>query len=151
MNIRKTLSLFCGFWDDPKSRGFMDTKNLFFITFVVIILLLNLFPIIIAQDTGEPDGRGDYLILGLELEKVLNLINGIISLILFIVTFISYKRDGRKRLLYVSIAFLLFSIKGFLASSELFISDITWIDPVSIILESLVLLFFFFGVVKKGG
>jgi len=128
----------------------MDTRNLFLITFIVV-LLLNILPAIIAQDAVDQDGKGDYLILGFELEKVLNLINGIISLILFIVTFISYKRDGRTRLLYVSLAFLAFSIKGFLASSELFISDITWVDPVSIILEFIVLMFFFFGVVKREG
>jgi len=123
----------------------MKIKNPFLISFIFIIILTFL-PVIIAADIKEEDK----MLLGFELDKLLSFVNGIIALLLFIITFISYKRDGRSRLLFISIAFLIFSIKSFLISSELFNFSIIWIDPVSIILELLVLLFFFYGVIKKG-
>ena len=112
----------------------------------IFIIILTFLPVIIAADIKEEDK----MLLGFELDKLLSFVNGIIALLLFIITFISYKRDGRSRLLFISIAFLIFSIKSFLISSELFNFSIIWIDPVSIILELLVLLFFFYGVIKKG-
>lgn len=114
--------------------------------FTLIAFIFFLFvPFVIAQ---ESEG-GDIELLGLELEKLLYLINGLIALILFVVAFMAYKRDGRKRLLFVSIAFLLLAVKGFLLSSELFIFDIGIIDPIAVILEFLAILSFFFGVLKK--
>ncbi len=125
----------------------MKIKNPLLISFIFIIIIFTFLPSIIAADIKEEDK----MFLGLELDKLLSFINGIIALLLFIITFISYKRDGRSRLLYISVAFLIFSIKSFLVSSELFNFNIIWIDPLSIILELLVLLFFFYGVIKKGG
>lgn len=113
--------------------------------FTILILISLLTPIVNAAK----DNDGDIEILGLELEKLLSLINGLLAIILFIVAITAYRRDGRKRLLYVSIAFLLFAIKGFLVSSELFIPEIELIDPIVTILESAIILSFFFGVLKK--
>ena len=120
--------------------------SLIIITFLVIHLI---YPLI--SSANEIEETGDYILAGLELEKVLSFVNGVIALTLFALAFISYKRDGRKRLLYVSIAFALFSLKGFLLSSEIFFPDVEWIDPSLIILEFLVLVLFFFGVLRKGG
>ena len=110
----------------------------------LILIFTSILPNAIAQED-----EGDILFLGVELELLLSLISGILATILFIVAFAAYKRDGRKRLLFVSIAFILFAIKGFLISSALFIPEIEFFSPLSIILEFAIILSFFFGVVKK--
>ncbi len=125
----------------------MKKNNLVAASGILALILITALPVVVAQ-TEE---AGDYLILGLELEKLLSLLNGIIALILCIIAFIAYRNDGRSRFLYVGVAFLIFSIKSFLVSSEIFFSGLDWIDPLSIVLEFLVILAFFFGVVKKGG
>jgi hypothetical protein len=122
----------------------MKTINLFTLILISILLVSMSFPLITAQVVEE-----EIEIFGLELEKVLTLMNAWLSLFLFIVAFIAYRRDGRKRLFYVSLAFLLFAIKSFLISSELFIPEIPYIDPIAVILEFGVLLSFFYGVLKK--
>ncbi len=111
---------------------------------IIFILFLSLIPIVIAQED-----EGDITIYGIELELILSLISGILAIILFIITFAAYKRDGRKRLLFVSIAFLLFAVRGFLVSSALVIPEIEWFDPLAVLLEFAIIVSFFLGVVKK--
>lgn len=129
----------------------METQNKYLITGIMIIILSALLPVVIAQNGIEEENIMDYPIFGFELEKLLSLLNGIIGLTLSIITFIAYKTDGRIRFLYVSIAFLIFSTKSFLISSEIFFSGLDWRDPLSIVLEFFVLAAFFYGVIKKGG
>ena len=112
---------------------------------LLVLILISLIPIAIAEDEDIKDIK----LLGLELEKLISLVNGLLSTILFVVALIAYKRDGRKRILFVSIAFLLFAIKNFLVASELFIPEIELIDPLATILEFAIILTFFFGVLKK--
>lgn len=102
-------------------------------------------PFIVGQEIVE---GGDYIFIGFELEKLLGLVNGVIALFLFFVAYLAYRRDERKRLLYVSLAFLIFSVKGFMLASQNFF-DIDFVDPMLPVLEFFVLLFFFFGVLKK--
>ena len=118
----------------------MKLKNFALFTLAIISFL----PIAIAQETG-----GELMLLGLELEKLLSFVIGLLAIILFFITIIAYKRDGRKRLLFVSMAFLLFAVKGFLASSELFIPEFSFIDPIAVLLEFIIILCFFFGILKK--
>ena len=110
-----------------------------------IILFVLLFSYFVYAETDA----GDIKLFGLELEKLLSLFNGLLSTFLFIIALVAYKRDGRTKLLYVSVAFLLFAVKSFLVSSELFIPEIEYLGPIAIILEVFVLLSFFFGVLKK--
>ncbi len=117
-------------------------KTMFAIS--VLLILFSSIPLTISQSED-----GNYLIKGFELEKLVALLNAWISIFLFVLAFLAYKRDGRKRLLYVSIAFLLFAIKSFLISSELFFPEVEWFDPLSTLLELGVLLSFFYGVLKK--
>jgi hypothetical protein len=123
----------------------MKTKNLISI---FIILALIIAPALVSAQ--EDISEGDIEFLGIELELLISLITGIIALVLFFITFLAYQRDGRKRFLYVSLAFLIFAIKSFLIFLEVFI-EIEWIDPLAIFLELIVILLFFFGVVRKGG
>ena len=92
---------------------------------------------------------GDIAIGGIELDKLLNLGTAILATILCILTIIAYRRKNSKRLLYVGIAFLIFAIKGFLMSVEIFLGDLKWIDPVANVLDFAMLLSFFLGIIKK--
>jgi hypothetical protein len=121
----------------------MKIQQILFASVLLTLLFSSLLPSAFAQE--EDDVR----VRGLELEKLISMINGWISLSLFILAFIAYRRDGRKRLLYVGVAFLLFAVKSFLVSLELFGIELIWIDPVSTILEFAVLLSFFYGVLRK--
>src|SRR3989344_543349 len=114
-----------------------------------IITLTSLLSHLLPFSAAAEDTTADIEFLGLELDKIIILLTAWLATFLFVVTFIAYKRDGRKRLLYVSLAFLLFAIKSFLVSSELFIPEIKWIEPISTVLEFAALLVFFYGVLKK--
>ena len=117
----------------------MKQKNISLIFFSFLFLI----PIALAQDLeNSPE------LFGVEMELLLSLVNILVSLILFIITFLAFRRDGRNRLLYVSIAFLIFAVKSFLVSLELFV-EIGFIDPIAVVLESLALMSFFIGVFKK--
>lgn len=108
-----------------------------------ILILFLLAPAILAAENEDPS------IFGLEIEELLSFMNSIIALTLFIITFIAYRRDGRKRIFYVCLAFLIFAIKSFIDSLELFGLDIEVLGSIAVVLEFLVLLIFFFGVLKK--
>src|SRR3989344_6949103 len=105
---------------------------------IFFLLIAFLTPVVSA---AEDDGNIE--LFGFELEKLLSLATGLLATVLFITAFIAYKRDGKKRLLYVSIAFLLFALKGFLVSSELFIPVSDIIDSIAVILEFAAILTFF--------
>ena len=107
----------------------MKQKNLYFIGILMIFMLVFTSVVNAAEEDMEIE------VFGFELEKLLSLLSGILALILFAIAFIAYNRDGRKRLLFVSVAFLLFAVKSFLVSAELFIPEIPLIDPIAIILE----------------
>ena len=113
--------------------------------FILLLIITSFISITVSAAESDKDIK----IFNLELEKMVSLLNAWIALFLFILAFIAYKRDKRKRLLYVGIAFLLFSIKSFLLSSELIFPEIPWRDPIATALEFLVLLSFFFGVLRR--
>lgn len=85
----------------------------------------------------------------IELDKVITIGSSLLATALFLISFIAYKRDGRKRLLYVTIAFFLFALKGFLSASDLFFPERDWVDPVVSFFDFAILLSFFFGILKK--
>ena len=111
-------------------------------TLGLIVLILLAIPAI-AQE-GE-----DVIVGGFELEKLMNLGSAILAVSLLILTAIAYTRTENKRLLYVSAAFLLFAIKGFLTSLEIWFGDLGWVDPIASFLDFGILLSFFFGILRK--
>lgn len=114
--------------------------------------LVLLFGILLVGFTGlvsADEEVEDLEIFGLDLEEVLILINAWLALFLFLVTWIAYRRDGRKRFVYISLGFFLFAVKSFMVSSELFFSEISWFDPVAVVLEFGALLSFFYGVLRR--
>ena len=120
-------------------------KNKYFLLSMLAMLALGVALPALA-DNGEDS---DITFFGLELEKLISLANSILALVLFIITFISYRRNHYPRLLYVSIAFALFSIKSFLVSLELFMPELSWADPVATVLDFAILLIFFIGLLRK--
>ena len=87
---------------------------------------------------------------GIELDNLITLTSSVLSIILFALTYMAYKRSRKNKLVYIAIAFLLFSIKGFLISSDIFFQNKgSWVDPVANLLDFVILLSFFFGMIKK--
>ena len=119
----------------------MKSKILFCIVFAIMLIQLSSFVLAVEGDDLE--------IFGLEVEKLLNFGSGLLATGLFIATSFAYKRTRNKRLIYVSMAFLLFAVNGFLTSHELFFQEWSWVDPVASALNFAILLSFFFGIIKK--
>jgi len=110
---------------------------------LIAMLLLSAIPVF-AQEEND-----DWQIFGIEGEKLFNLGSGILSTILFALTFIAYKRTKQSRLLYVSSAFFLFAVKGYLGAYELFFEELPLVDPIAAVLNFAILLCFFWGIMKK--
>lgn len=113
--------------------------------FICLIFLLLPFRIF-AEEYDETE---DIEIFGLELEKLLNLGSGILAAVLFILTFFAFLRTKNNRLKYISIAFLIFAFKGLITSAELFSGEWLWVDPTASLLDFVILLTFFFGIMKR--
>lgn len=111
---------------------------------IILLILLIVFSVNVIAEDSE-----DIKLFNLELEKVLNFVSGIIAAILFFITTIAYSRSHNQRLKYISFAFAIFAIKGFLVSHELFFNEWSWVDPTASLLDFFILLLFFIGVVKK--
>jgi len=118
-------------------------KKLFGIIVLLLIIQLPLF--VFAQE----DGLEDLEIFGLEVEKLLNLGSGVLAAVLFIFTILAFKRTKRDKLIYISIAFLLFSVKSLMMGLEIFIDEIPGVDPITAFLDFVILLSFFVGVIKR--
>src|SRR4030095_2246375 len=112
-------------------------------------MLTGLFLILFFSLSSAFDLTADVIVYGFELDKVLNLLSGVLSLGLFILTVMAYQRTRSRRLLFVSLAFLLFAAKGFLTSSELFFGDWGLVDSVASIMDFAILLSFFAGIIGK--
>ena len=97
---------------------------------------------------AQGDEDQDISVDGLELEKILNLGSGVMAARLFFLTRAAYARTRNRRLHYVSLAFVFFAFKGFLTSSELFFTELSWVDPTASVLDFAILLIFFFGIIK---
>ena len=116
----------------------------------ILIIFLNLLVLsVLFSEFVVAEEEEDIMLLGFELEKIVALFSGLLALILFIVTFFAYRRDGRDRMLYVSIAFLLFAVKSFLISSELIFPEVGLISLIAVFLDFVILLSFFYGILKK--
>jgi hypothetical protein len=74
------------------------------------------------------------------------------SLILFVISAVTYKRVGRRRLLLVSLAFAMFFVKGLLLTLGLFVESIGDVFDSSMLVTMLdfaIMVFLYLSVVKK--
>lgn len=123
-------------------------KNSVLFSSVLAALALGLLSAFLVPTLASEED-GDAMLFGLELEKLLGLVNGFLALALFFVTFASFRRENRERLLYVSLAFLMFAARNFLVSSELFVEELPFLGPASTVLDFAVMLAFFYGILKR--
>ena len=113
---------------------------------MLVLMLLAQLPLPAIAHEAEDE---EFEVLGLEAEKLLSFGSAHLALALGILALVAYARTKRIRMLFVALAFILFSAKLFLVSSELFIKEIAWVDPVQAFLDFIILLSFFYGVIKK--
>lgn len=127
----------------------MKQKNLYNLLGMLFLVLIISSTFVLAVEEKKENEKQAF---GIGIDELITFGSSLLAITLFFLAFIAYKRDGRKRLLYVSIAFLLFAIKGFLISSDIFFPEkIGWVDPTANFLDFAILLSFFFGLLKKGG
>lgn len=125
----------------------MKKTNFIFILFLVLILSTVVVSAAENKDVKENDLTTSS---GIEIDNIVTLVASIMALTLFGLTYASYKRDGRKRLLYVAIAFLLFAVKGIMLTSDIFYPQKAgWVDLTASLLDFGILLSFFIGLLKK--
>ena len=115
------------------------------ITKIIGLLLM----VLMLSTTAFAEDHEDEGLIEAYGEEVLNLGSGILATVLFVLTFMAYKRTNRSRLLYISLAFLLFAVKGYLSGAELFFGEWLWVDSTTGILDFAILLSFFRGIMKK--
>ena len=116
---------------------------------IVRMSLLLSMMVFLSATVFAGEENDDLSVFGLEVEKLLNLGTGLLALGVLVPTVLAYRRTENKRLLFVSIAFLLFAVRALVTAHELILDEIPWIDPVASALNFAIILFFFLGVLKK--
>lgn len=145
-------------------------KNILLILFLTIIVSVTFVPSLVhaqinttnnseVKESNNSDSELDVVSIGkesilitdegVEFDNYITFVSGLLSLALFILVLISFLRTGNKRLIFVSIAFIVFSIKSFLMTIDLFTIKPWWIDIVAAILDFVILMSFFFGILKR--
>jgi hydrogenase/urease accessory protein HupE len=123
-------------------------KNKVYAILAVLFVLVIMSSLVLAAE--EPGNENASQAFRIGIDELITLGSSILAITLFAITAIAYKRDRRKKLLYVTIAFLLFAVKGFLIASDIFFPNKTgWVDPIANFLDFGILLSFFFGIIKK--
>lgn len=112
--------------------------------FIVIALMLSSSPAFAYEDE-------DLMICpGIEAEDLIIFCTSILAFALFFITAMAYKRDRRRKFIYVTIAFFLFAVKGFLDISEIiFLEESIWLDLTVSLLDFAILASFFLGILEK--
>lgn len=84
------------------------------------------------------------------IEETLSAFITVLSLVLTIISFLSYRKKGMKKLLFIAVAFFLFFVQGLVLSAALFIESVK--DNLLLyvcILNTGILLILYLSVVKK--
>lgn len=126
----------------------LKKTNILAVLFIFVLVLILFYKPVLAVEQNQENDLTVYS--GIELDNVITLLGSILSIILFSLTLFAYKRSERNKLIYIALAFLLFAIKGFLISSDIFFPNKGyWVDPVANFLDFAILISFFFGMIKK--
>ncbi len=127
-------------------------KNNKLFIFLFIALILSSFFVLAVEQKDTLNNEENELVTssGIEIDNLVTFVASIMALVLFGLVYAAYKRDGRKRLLYVAAAFLLFAIKGIMMTSDIFYPQKAgWVDLGASLLDFGILLSFFIGILKK--
>ena len=83
--------------------------------------------------------------------QMIELFSSLLALILFIISFIAYMREHRKKLFLVSAAFFFYSIMKFLDAASAFFPGIGFdLEIAGSLLDFVVLTFFLLSMISKG-
>ncbi len=89
-------------------------------------------------------------IQGIDVTNIVLVGSTLLALVLSVISLLAYRRDGRKKLLFVTIAFGLFALKGvLLLVSDWILLRQPYLDVLASLLDFAVLLSFFVGMLKK--
>ena len=125
----------------------MEKKCIIFVGIIISLVLAGSFILI---DTHRLDGEGGTILgSGIGIDTLITIATSILAVILFVISAIAYKKDKRTRLLFVTGAFFLFAVKGFLIVADEFSPQTGWPEPVAHLLDFGILILFFSGLAKK--
>lgn len=124
----------------------MKDKNILLVGIIISLLFLSSFALLGKNKLDFEEG-----IYGSEIgiDTLISIATSILAVFLFLISAIAYKNDKRKRLLFVTGAFFLFSVKGFLIVADEFFPQTGWPEPLAHLLDFGILILFFSGLVKK--
>lgn len=118
---------------------------------LVLIILVCFLSLVACRAVSAAEVMDVSTIRGWDITDIIVIFSTALALVLGTVSFIAYRRDGRTKVLFVTLAFLIFTLKGvFIISGDLFIRRF---DPFLDIIESLldfgILACLFFGMTMK--
>lgn len=87
----------------------------------------------------------------LDLDQIFNITSSLLALILFSISFLSYLREKRKKVLFLSAAFFIYAVMNFLNSADFFYPKAgEYIEAWGSLLNFFVLGFLFLSFITKG-
>lgn len=124
----------------------MENKYILFGWIIISLVLVGSFTLLDINKLIEDEAIIGF---GITIDTLITIATSILAVILFVISAIAYKKDKRKRLLFVTGAFFLFAVKGFLIVADEFSPQTGWPEPVAHMLDFGILILFFSGLVKK--
>jgi uncharacterized membrane protein YGL010W len=125
----------------------MENKNILFVGIIISLVFLSSFALLEKNKLDFKEGT--YFGSEIGIDTLITIATSILAVILFLISAIAYKTDKRMRLLFVTGAFFLFSVKGFLIVVDEFFPQTGWPEPLAHLLDFGILILFFSGLVKK--
>ena len=125
----------------------MKDKNILLVGIIISLVFLSSFALLGKNNLDCEEGIEIGSVIGID--TLISIATSILAVFLFIISAIAYKNDKRKRLLFVTGAFFLFSVKGFLIVADEFFPKTGWPEPLAHLLDFGILILFFSGLVKK--
>jgi hypothetical protein len=125
----------------------MRFEYILFTGIIIVILLLTGF-LTFSGGREVPNPGEEILVFGVGLNSLLALAMNVLAGILFFISILAYQKDKRTRFLFVSGAFFLFTVEGFLFATAEFTGN-PWFASSALALNFGILLLFFAGLVKK--
>lgn len=124
----------------------MENKNTLLVGIIIFLVLMGSHALLDITRLIEAE---TIIGFGITIDILITIGTSILAVILFIISAIAYKKDNRKRLLFVTGAFFLFAVKGFLIVADEFFPQTGWPEPVAHLLDFGILILFFSGLAKK--
>lgn len=125
----------------------MENKNILLVGIIISLVLAGSFALLDKIKLGGEVGTENSS--GISIDTLITIATSILAVILFVISAIAYKKDKRTRLLFITGAFFLFAVKGFLIVADEFFPRTGWPEPVAHLLDFGILILFFSGLLKN--